>query len=61
MTLTLSSLGLANFFSTEFEGAPREASNAEAQPAFPLHHLVVPWSTKVLLYSGVVVPNILSL
>ena len=62
-TLSLShgSLGLADFFATELEGAACKASNAEAQPAFTLRSLSVPWKIEKLLDGGMIVPKVLCL
>jgi len=61
LALTDGSLGLADFFSTEFQGTACKASNAEAQPAFTLRSLGVPRSIEELLDRGMVVPNVPSL
>lgn len=59
--LSHGSLDVADFFSTEFERAAREAPNAEAQPALTLRDLGVPWNIEELLDRAMVVPNVLSL
>ena len=54
-------LDLADFFSIEFECAARKVPNTEAQPAFTLRDLGLPWNIEDLLDRAVVVPNVLSL
>ena len=62
-TLFLShrSLGLADFFATEFEGTARKASNAEAQPAFTFRSLGAPWTIEKPLDGGMIITKVLCL
>lgn len=61
LALTDGSLGLADFFSTEFQCTASEAPNAEAQPAFTFRNLRVPRSIEELLDRGMVVSHVPSL